>query len=599
MWNFAGRVNDTQGNYAGTLDGNWISGIKPLDELRLGNMDELPRRVTENKAHNTLFCLPLLLGLAGMVYQYRKNKKDFLAIACLFLFTGLAIIVYLNQYPLQPRERDYTFAGSFYAFAIWIGLGVAAIYQLLYRSAAAFRKSAAVIRKSAAVIAPAEKRRPAFAHAFSAGFCVLACVLAVPLLMAFQEWDDHDRSGRTFTRDMAYNYLAGLDENAVLITNADNNTYPLWYIQEVENVRPDVRVAIYQFFGSESYVQQLKKSMNESAPLPLTLGPGSYAESAPVFLPVVDKGLKGYVPLKEVIAFAGADTPAFRETLSNGKQINYFPTSKFKISVDRKKAIASGAAAEGEKIAPAIEWDYKDNYVSKPRLVQLDLYAHLNWSRPLYLASTSAPTVTLGLDDYYRSEGLGVRLTPVKDTAARESNFRTGILEMYTNLMHRYRWNGLRDEHLYVDSETVSMVNTYRNMFADLALAAYQAGREDTCIAVIDRMHEVLPLRFDHPNAPVHNINTLSHIQMANLYYECNQPGKGDRLMEEARGFITDSLDYYASLTPSRRKIYRQDIGIGLYAMEQMQGSVRAHGRKELENELAAACTEYKAIFKN
>src|SRR5690606_36335412 len=222
-WNFAGRINDTQGNYAGTLDGNWISGIRPLDELRLGNLSKLPRRITENKAHNTLFFLPLLLGLAGMAYQYRKNKKDFSVIACLFLHTGVAIIIYLNQYPLQPRERDYTFAGSFYAFSIWIGLGVAGLHHYL----------SAIWRRPSALAAAAS---------------VAVCLLAVPLLMAVQEWDDHDRSGRMFTHDMAYNYLTGLDKNAVLITNADNNTYPLWYLQDVENVRPDVRVAIYQFF---------------------------------------------------------------------------------------------------------------------------------------------------------------------------------------------------------------------------------------------------------------------------------------------------------------------------------------------------------------
>ncbi|QEC53835.1 uncharacterized protein DUF2723 [Anseongella ginsenosidimutans] len=598
MWNFAGRVNDTQGNYAGTLDGNWISGIQPFDELRLGNMEQLPARITENKAHNTLFCLPLLLGLAGLMYQYRKNKKDFMVIACLFLFTGVAIIVYLNQYPLQPRERDYTFAGSFYAFAIWIGLGVAGVHHLLStlvrKLSPAAGKAAGTAASKAAGVYQLWNLRPALASCLS----VAVCLLAVPLLMAVQEWDDHDRSGRTFVRDMAYNYLTGLDKNAILITNADNNTYPLWYLQEVENVRPDVRVAIYQFFGSDSYVKQMKEPMNESAPLPLALGPNSYAEDAPVFLPVIDKGLKGYVPLKEVTAFAGTDTPAFKVMLSNGKSSNYFPTTKFKIAVDREKAIASGAAEEGEAIVPAIEWEYKDNYVSKPDLFQLDLLAHLDWTRPLYLASTSASTVTLGLDDYYRSEGLAVRLTPVKDTlTTREGDFRTGTSEMYANLMHKYRWNGLKDDHLYVDSETVNMINHYRSLFADLALASYQSGQKDTCIAVLDRMQEVLPPRFSHPSAPVHNINTLTHIQMANLYYECNQPAKGDRLMQEARAFITDSLDYYVSLKPARRRTYQQDIGIGLYAMEQMKASAQAHRREQLQRELTAAYEGYRAIL--
>lgn len=586
MWNFAGRVNDTQGNYAGTLDGNWMSGIKPIDELRLGNMDELPARITSNKAHNKLFFLPLLLGILGMYYQWRRNRKDFVVTGCLFLFTGLAIIIYLNQYPLQPRERDYTFVGSFYAFAIWIGLGVTGVHSLLTSLSGRIRRAAGQAASLPGM------HRPALAPALSTGLCLLA----VPLLMAVQEWDDHDRSGRSFVRDMAYNYLSGLDENAVLITNADNNTYPLWYAQEVENVRPDVRVAIYQFFSSESYINQLKNPVNRSEALPLALTGYSYSEKAPMFLPVIDKGLEGHVPLKDVIAFAGTDTPAYKERF-NGGFSNYFPTAKLKIAADREKAIASGAAEAGEAIED-IEWELNDSYITKADLMQLDLYAHLNWTRPLYLASTSASTVTQGLNKYYRSEGLGVRLTPVSDSlSAAEGSFRTGIKETYVNLMHKYRFNGLRDDHLYVDSETVNMVNQYRNMFADLALATYRTGQTDTCVAVLDRMQEVLPPRFSHPAAPVHNINTLPHIQMANLYYECGKTEKGDRLMKEARAFITDSLDYYASLSPGRRRVYEQDIGIGMYAMQQMEASTLAHRREDLHSELSDAFQTYSSVL--
>lgn len=572
MWNFTGRVNDMQGINPRALDGNWISGIKPLDELRLGNMSVLPERITNNKAHNKLYALPLLLGLAGLAWQLRRSRKDFLVTASFFALTGIAIIVYLNQYQIEPRERDYAFAGSFYVFAIWIGLGAGAIQQFLQK-----------------------KLRPA-----AAGYLACAvCLPAVPLLMAVQEWDDHDRSGRTFARDLAYNHLISADKNSILITNGDNDTYPLWYMQEVEKFRPDVRVGIFQFFGADHYIDQLNQPMNQSAPLPLSVTKDRDPGELPDWMPVIDKGLKDPVALKELMAFATTDSPEYKVQLSNGMRANYFPTRKFKITVDKEKALRSGLTAEGEQMASALEWEYGSDLVYKRDLVLLDLLTNQDWERPLYLAGMSAPTLTLDLDDYYRNEGLAVRLTPVKKAPDQEGgNFRTGIDQLYENLMKKYRWNGLCDEHLYVDSETVDMISRYRNMFTGLATACYQAGQTDTCVKVLDKMSEVLPPRFEFSRSLAQNIQTLPQVQMAELYYQCDHPEKGDRLLNEARHFIADSLHYYASLQPRRRQVYTQDIRAGLFILNQMQALARTHNRRELDELINRELPGYLKEFK-
>ncbi|WP_299289543.1 DUF2723 domain-containing protein, partial [uncultured Mucilaginibacter sp.] len=299
LWNFVGRQNDADGQSNNATDGNWLSGIKPIDAMRLGNQSALPPSMTLDKSYNRMFFLPLILGLIGAFYHFKKNQKDAGVVGLLFFFTGFAILLYLNQDPLQPRERDYAYAGSFYAFAIWIGIGTLFI---------------------------AEKLRKYANPQTAAIGATVVCLLAAPVLMASQEWNDHDRSTKTTPRDMAYNYLNSCAPNAILFTFGDNDTYPLWYIQEVENVRPDVRIVNLSLLGTDWYIRQMKQKMNASAPLPITMPNEKFEAGVRDVTYYNDSKLPGNTELKDVFDFMTSDDPRAKVEYENGQSMNYLPT---------------------------------------------------------------------------------------------------------------------------------------------------------------------------------------------------------------------------------------------------------------------------------
>ncbi|MEZ5011889.1 MAG: DUF2723 domain-containing protein [Bacteroidales bacterium] len=368
MWNFAGRQNDIQGN-GNVIHGNWISGIGFIDKMRLGDQTNLPGDLLSNPGHNRYYLLPLLMGILGMIWQYRKDRKSFWVVGSLFIMTGLAIVIYLNQYPLQPRERDYAYSGSFYAFTIWIGMG----FYILYDLVSSFLN-----------------RNISLAVSF------LAALFAVPLLMASENFDDHDRSGRYTARDFGANYLNSCDEDAILFTYGDNDSFPVWYAQDVEGIRTDVRVANLSYISAGWYIDMLRKRAYLSDPLPFSLPSDRYKPGTREQLPVVPRMNQPY-DISELVKFAGMDEKQAKIDLTGrGDFFNYIPTKDFIIPVDSQLVMSNGTVKDyqSDRLLKRVIWHYNANELYKNDLAIMDLVATNGWKRPIYFATTVPLKIT-------------------------------------------------------------------------------------------------------------------------------------------------------------------------------------------------------------
>ncbi len=375
MWNFAGRQNDFQGN-GNPIYGNWISGIKFIDKARLGDIDNMPTDLNNNPGHNTYYFLPLLIGLIGMFWQYKSNKNGFWLVLAFFIMTGVAIILFLNQYPNQPRERDYAYAGSFYAFAIWIGIGFMFFYEKLQK----------ILGK-----------RGSLAVTF------IGLLTAVPLLMAAQNWDDHDRSDRYTARDIGANYLNSCAPNSILFTHGDNDSFPVWYVQDVEQVRTDVRVANLSYLQAGWYISMMRQKAFDSDPIPLSLPADKYIEGVRNQMPVNNR-IDKPVDLKEVVSFAGLDDKKYKIDLSGrGDYANYLPASKFIIPVDSSKVLSNGTVKQyfKDKIVSPMIWEYTESYAFLGDLAIMDLLSTNKWDRPIYYSTSVASDQYKGLEKYF------------------------------------------------------------------------------------------------------------------------------------------------------------------------------------------------------
>ncbi len=519
MWNFAGRQNDVQSNGAdGTgaselLNGNWISGIDFIDEARLGPQENLPLSVVGNKAYNKFYMIPFLLGIIGLIGHFLKDKKDFFVVLLLFILTGVAVVVYLNQYPYQPRERDYAYVGSFYAFAIWIGLSVAALYDWI------------------------SKKAPAIAGAGIG----LALGLTAPYLMAKDGWDDHDRSNRTAARDLAANYLKTCAPNAIIFTNGDNDTFPLWYAQEVEGIRTDVRVVNLSLFNTSWYIDQLRRRAYESAPLPFSLGEEKLLGDRRLQLPLVDRKIEGYVDLKKVIDFVSRDEKEYKVPTGGG-DYNYLPTHKFRIPVDSAKVVNNGtiSLADTGQLVKAIEWEVKDNYITRNHLMMLDILANNNWDRPIYFAVTVGDELYLNLDEYFRVEGFAYRLVPIKNIP---KDGQTGTIDsdkMFGNMVNNFAWGNMLDSNVYQGTETMRMSMNYRNMFARLAFELFNEGKKEEAIKTLDKCMEQIPASSIELN--------FSALPIMEAYYRLGENEKGNKIAEKMAEIYGREMDYYSSL---------------------------------------------------
>ncbi len=542
MWNFVGRQNDIQGHgYDANgnkeiTNGNWISGIKFIDAMRLGNQDKLSDTLKNNKARNTFYFLPLILGLIGMYYHYKKNAKDMFVVFLLFFFTGLAIAIYLNMPPMQPRERDYAFAGSFYAFAIWIGLGVMAIFDFM-----------------------SKRKMPAMASVIFA--TVLALVL-VPCIMAKEGWDDHNRGNKFAARDFAVNHLNSCAPNAIIVTNGDNDTFPLWYAQEVEGVRTDVRVVNFTLASGAWYVEQLFTQMYKSSPLPFTLPVEKYKQGTNDYIPISESNPNEFVDLKQVIDFINSDSPEAKAQMQDGQLSSYSPTNKVKLMIDSAYLVSKGIVSKenANKLFPSIEWTIGKGGLYKNETMMLDFLATNKWERPVYFVNPSSIRNIANISDYCQMEGIVYRLLPYASTNRVEGFSGVSTDVTYDLFMNKSKWGNLNQPNVYVDPESMRSSMVARSQFARLAQALIIENKKDSAIKVLDKANEFFPnekIPFD--------MYMISHIQ---LYYQAAAIEKGNKMAEIILAKCKNDLEYYDSLEAEYKRSVAQDRAQAVYAVK-------------------------------
>ncbi|QEC41471.1 DUF2723 domain-containing protein [Pseudobacter ginsenosidimutans] len=520
MWNFAGRQNDLQG-YGNPRDSNFISGINFVDNSLYGNQSKMPDTAREsNKAYNRLFMLPLALGLVGLFFQLRRNNKDWFVNTLLFLITGIGIVIFLNQSGHQPRERDYAFVGSFYAFAVWIGLGVVGLISFTQKHI----------------------KKPAAAWATAA-----LCFFAVPVLMAQQEWDDHDRSGKTLARDLARNYLESCPPNAILITAEDNDTYPIWYLQEVEGVRRDVRVVIATMIGNDWCIDQLRYKVNNSAPVDVLFTKEQvagnkrgvvYFNKMQGFDP--EKHYDLYESLKNTVA---SDDSKYTTVTEDGETYHLLPMNKFSIPVDQAKAIASGAAHNGEKIADQLLLDFSGkNYLFKHELAPLAIIAANKWERPICFASSQTAS-DYGLGNYVRSKGLVYQLSPVQNSEVDNET-------AYANVMNHFQYGNTHKSGMYLDETNRLRLNVIKMAHVQLAMSLVKAGEMEKAKKVLRRFDENvspanMPYGFTSNRGNQHNIMSL---QFLHACYLAGDLELAKKVTASLRKDLLQQMEYYRSL---------------------------------------------------
>ena len=560
MWNFAGRQNDIQAT-GGPFNGNWISGIPIIDNPRVGPQKNLPEALKDKPSRNVYYLLPLLLGLAGLYYQLNRDVRNFWVVMLLFIMTGLAIVVYLNQYPNQPRERDYAYAASFYAFTIWIGMGVLFLWELL---------SKVTGEKLAAPVA------------------VLLSLVAVPALMASQNWDDHDRSGRYTATAIAKNYLQSVAPNGILFTNGDNDTFPLWYAQEVEGVRTDVRVCNLMLFNTDWYIDQMKKQAYESAPLPLTLPIEKYYDGVNNQIFIYER-INEPIEVRKVIEFIASDDAGTRLTMQNGEQRDYIPTRTIRIPVDREKVIKSGTVKpeDADLIVPYIDVTLTGNAILKSQMMVLDMIAHNDWERPVYYA-TGYHDDTFGLEEYFQLEGSAYRLVPIKshnNSWLDYGRIDTDIL--YDHLIKRFDWGNAKDPDVYLDYyhvRTFTVVRARHN-YARLSKALSEEGDTVRALEVLDFVMEELPLT----QLPW----DMFMPDIIEAYLLAGGREQALKLSSEMGVYYGELLDYYISLPVKLKQMAEMEVQSALSNLNRAGQILMKQGETEKGYEINNLVQEY------
>lgn len=550
MWNFAGRQNDIQGmgrtqNPNGdVLNGNWISGISALDESRLGPQDNLPENL-KNKGRNAFYFLPLILGLFGLYYHSRKNYKDGLVVFALFFMTGLAIVLYLNQAAPQPRERDYSYAASFYAFAIWIGIGVFGLVEGL------------------------RKLLPAMNRMIPTLVVIVGCTALVPGIMAQQGWDDHDRSGRYTVLEIASNYLNSCAPNAILFTNGDNDTFPLWYAQEVEGIRTDVRVCNLSLLQTDWYVDQMKRKAYDSDPVPFSLPKEKYRNGTLdlVYIfpnPEVLDTAKFY-NVKDIMTSLAQGDPSTKFQSQNGV-LDYIPTNHFRIPVDKKAVLASGIVSVEDTalIVPSIDWILDVPGITKNHLMVLDLLGSFDWKRPIYFAMTIGDENFLGLQEYFQLEGMAYRLIPIKTPDPEGEASRTNTTVLYDRLMNKFKLD-MSNPDLYFSDDFIRMTINMRTIYGRLAGQLVAEGKQDSAKAVIERCIKTMPDKVVPYN--------YSMLALIDATYKTGQRDKASAMLETMVKRYDEELAYYFRFKRKHAAAISREKEIALASLQRI-GSV-------------------------
>ena len=526
MWNFAGRQNDIHSPSPGNIfHGNWESGIRLLDEIRLGDQSDAPAVLAENKGKNHYFLLPLLLGLLGLVFQFDRDKRGTWLVFLMFFMTGIAIVLYLNQPPYQVRERDYAYAGSFYFFSVWIGLAVAALYSWIGGALKGKGKTA-----------------------LAAGLSV-AC-LGVPALMAAENWDDHDRSHRYTAVEMAANYLNSVGPQGLLVTHGDNDTFPLWYAQEMEGIRTDVRVVNTSLLGTDWYIDQMKYACNESKPLPLSLPQRSYLYGTNEIV-YISEDKAAPMLVQDVIAFFR--DPARRVPLTSGRNVNYIPTRKIVVPVDKENVVRYGIV-DSSLVAMVpdsvlLQIPESKNYLTKPELFFLDLLAGYAWDRPINLLNMGGD-INIGIKDYLLYDGFSYRFTPIRNKIGSGD---AGIVDaegLYRKMTEVYSWDALSRTDWFVDYQnyyTFLGVLSQRQIFLMAANALIKAGQNGKALELLDKCQEAVKKE----NFPLETIalglsnNDYMIIQMVGAYYQLGAADKARALAVEMSNELLLSARFF------------------------------------------------------
>ena len=572
LWNFAGRQNDLQGS--GEIEhGNWITGIPFIDNWLVGDQSLLPQELQNNKGHNVFYCLPLLLGIIGLLWQaYRGQKgiQQFWVVFFLFFMTGIAIVLYLNQTPTQPRERDYAYAGSFYAFAIWIGMGVAGLIQLIIDNGQLTIKKLFCQGKED----EAARKKLSIINCQLSIAIVLLCLL-VPIQMASQTWDDHDRSDRYLARDFGQNYLMSLQEsgNPIIYTNGDNDTFPLWYNQETEGFRTDARTCNLSYLQTDWYIDQMKRPAYDSPSLPITWDRMEYVEGTNEYVPVqadYKKSIDALYAEAEKQALNGnpealvnvkkefGENPYELQNIlkywvrSKNEDLKLIPTDSIVMKVDKEAVRRSGMMLPGDSIPDYMHISLKGKRaLYKSELMMLEMLAEANWERPIYMAVSVGTENHLNMGNHFVQEGLAYRFTPF-DT--EKTGVKIDSEKMYDNLMNKFKFGGIDKEGIYIDENAMRMCYSHRRIFSQLVGQLIREGKKEKAKAALDYAEKMIPAY----NVPYDFQNGA--IQMAEAYYQIGEKEKADSIMKALADKAVEYLTWYLSLADRHFAISAREI---------------------------------------
>mgnify|MGYP002622245364 CR=1 FL=1 len=561
MWNFAGRQNEIHSPVPGDIFyGNWESGIRFIDEWRLGDQSKAPAVLSANKGKNHYFFLPLLLGLLGLCFQFGRDKRGCWLNFLMFFMTGLAIVIYLNQPPYQVRERDYAYAGSFYFFSVWCGLAVAALYEWIRNLA----KGRGAVPAAAAVS--------------------VACLL-VPALMCSQNWDDHDRSGRKTAAEIGYDYLNSTGEQGILVTHGDNDTFPLWYDQEVEEVRPDVRVVNTSLLGTDWHIDQMKYACNESRPLPLTVGKEQYLYGTNEYVYIVDSRDE-VMSISDVMAIFRH--PQLKVELGSGRRVDYIPSRRIAVPVNKANAVKSGIIEEKyldmvpDTIVLTMSKD--KNYLTKPELFVLDLLSNYQWDRPFSLLNNGGD-LNVGIKDYLEFQGYSYKFIPIKN---KPSTLNPGFVEtdeLYRLMTEVYKWDALMADDWFVDYQncyTFLGVMSLRSMFSTAATAFMKAGENDRALEMLDLSQKVMR-RFPLCAVPLgFTGNDYMVINMVGQYMQLGAKEQGLKLGRQMGLELLEAARFYLEFYEYGRSEF-ETCGNYIYMLSD---TLRENGEDAMADEL-------------
>ncbi len=567
MWNFTGRQNDIQGKYD-NLDGNWLSGINFIDSIRLGSQDNLPTDVLNNKARNTYYFLPFILAVIGLFYHYKRDQKSFYVLLVLFLFTGLVLKIYLNERPFEPRERDYALVGSFYIFAIWIAFGVYAIYEFLKK----------YVQPKVAI-----------------PVVLVTSLLAAPILMASQNWDDHDRSNRYTALAMAKNYLNSCDKNAILYTIGDNDTFPLWYAQEIEGVRPDIKIINTGLFMTDWYIDQMKLKTYEADPAPISFTHDQYVGDNLNYAVFLEKTESRWL-LKDWLKFISSSDPKTKVEAGNGQKINFYPTNKIRIPIDKASVIKNKVVAPQlyDSIVPFIDIEVGGRAIYKNRIMMLDIVANNNWERPIYFTGGSfGDDDYLWMKDYLQLEGMVFKLVPVKTPLSKApSPLDMGAIDsdkMYDIVM-KWEWGNSGSDKIYHDPETRKNSISYRTNIARLMEQMINEGKIEKAKILIELAMKKMPVDYFGYYTMVE--------PFAGGYYAVGEKEKARELLKKLTGKYQETLKYYSTLKPSEQQAIAVVIVSDIERYRSLLQVMKVRGDDEFYKQNIKAFNDLNSRFK-